>query len=366
MGEPDRQTLDAEWLLGLRRSWKMLERAVHHHAVRIGLTPRNEVYRRKKARLYRYIGTPRHPTPILLVPNLAMTRPDIFDLQPGASLVEFLVGQGFDFYLLDWGVFGEEDRDLTIDECVEETLPRAIAQVLATSGAPALSALGYCMGATLIACHLGLRPASPVRRLVSLAGPVDFSRGGLFTQRLDRRYFDADRVTDTLGMVPPEFFQLVFGLLRPTTNLSVLLNLWWRSEDDAYVERSQAMSHWANTYSAMPGEFFRKWVKELYQENRLVRGEFRLRGQAVDLGRIRCPVLAVVGAADNIVPPAAALALIEHVGSKVKESAELPGGHASLFAGGEASARLWPALAQWLADGGRPDGQGQARDKDED
>ncbi len=357
MGEPDRQTLDAEWLLGLQRSWKMLERAVHPPLVRIGLTPRNEVYRRKKARLYRYVGMPRHPTPILLVPNLAMTRPDIFDLQPGASLVEFLLAHGFDFYLLDWGIFGEEDRDLTIDECVEETLLRAITQVLARSGAHGLSVLGYCMGATLAVCHLGLHPESPVRRLVSLAGPIDFSRGGLFTQRLDRRYFDADRMVDTSGTISPEFFQLVFGLLRPTATLSVLLNLWWRSEDDAYFERSQAMSHWANAYSPMPGEFFRKWVKELYQENRLVRGEFRLRGQAVDLGRIRCPVLAVVGAEDNIVPPTAALPLIEHVGSKVKEATELPGGHASLFAGREASTRLWPALAQWFADD--PGGQGQ-------
>lgn len=47
-----------------------------------------------------------------------------------------------------------------------------------------------------------------------------------------------------------------------------------------------------------------------------------------------------------------ALPLVDHAGSAVRESAELPGGHASLFAGRQAATRLWPALAKWFADDG--------------
>jgi polyhydroxyalkanoate synthase len=348
--------LQAEWLRAAQRSWKLLELVARPPTPVLGGTPKTEIYRRKKARLYRYISEPRAAIPVLLVPNLAMTRPDIFDFQPGASLVEFMLGEGFDFYVLDWGVFGDEDAGLTLDECVEETLPRAIGQVLRQSGAERTSILGYCMGATLSVCHLALHADAPIHRLVSLAGPIDFSKGGLFTQRLDRRYFDADRVADTLGMIPPEFFQLAYGLLRPTANLSAALNLWWNAEDDDQVSRLGAMSHWANTYAPMPGAFFRQWVKALYQENRLVQGELRLGGRVVELGRIRCPVLAVVGQADNIVPPAAARPLVERVGSPVTDVLELPGGHASLFAGRQASTRLWPVLAKWF--GAPPDPAG--------
>jgi len=47
-----------------------------------GPTPRQEVYRRNKSRLYRYESRRRHRTPLLFVPNLGISRPYIFDLLP--------------------------------------------------------------------------------------------------------------------------------------------------------------------------------------------------------------------------------------------------------------------------------------------
>ena len=35
-----------------------------------------------------------------------------------------MLEQGFDLYLLDWGEFGDEDQELTLADCVEDTLPR--------------------------------------------------------------------------------------------------------------------------------------------------------------------------------------------------------------------------------------------------
>src|ERR687891_428805 len=52
---------------------------------RTGQTPRQEVYKRNKSRLYRYESSRRHRTPLLFVPNLGISRPYIFDLLPGGS-----------------------------------------------------------------------------------------------------------------------------------------------------------------------------------------------------------------------------------------------------------------------------------------
>jgi polyhydroxyalkanoate synthase len=41
--------------------------------------------------------------PLLLVFAL-INRPEIFDLRPGSSLIEFLLDEGFDVSLVDWGV----------------------------------------------------------------------------------------------------------------------------------------------------------------------------------------------------------------------------------------------------------------------
>ena len=118
---------------------------------RTGQTPREEIYKRNKSRLYRYASRRTHRTPILFVPNLGISRPYIFDLLPGGSFIEHMTREGFDFYLLDWGVFGPEDNDLTFEDCVTKILPRMARKVMETSGTEELSVLGYCMGAPLSA-----------------------------------------------------------------------------------------------------------------------------------------------------------------------------------------------------------------------
>src|SRR5262249_58388483 len=98
-----------------------------------GQTPRVEIYKRNKSRLYRYESARTHRTPVLFVPNLGISRPYIFDLLPNGSFIEHMTKQGFDFYLLDWGVFGPEDNDLSVEECVTKILPRMARRVLETS-----------------------------------------------------------------------------------------------------------------------------------------------------------------------------------------------------------------------------------------
>jgi len=171
--------------------------------LRTGQTPRREIYRTNKTRLYRYIGAPRHRTPLLFVPNLGISRPWVFDLLPGRSFVEYMVREGFDFYLLDWGVFGPEDDAMTFEDCVTGTLPRAWRRVLEAAASPGLSIIGYCMGTALAASLAASRPESPLRAFVNLAGPVDFTKAGLLVRWLDRRWFDADRLVDALGSIPP-------------------------------------------------------------------------------------------------------------------------------------------------------------------
>ena len=314
-----------------------------------GPTPRQEVYRRNKSRLYRYESSRRHRTPLLFVPNLGISRPYIFDLLPNGSFIEHMTREGFDFYLLDWGVFGPEDNDLTFEDCVVKILPRMVQHVLDSSGASELSILGYCMGAPLSASYVAAYPETPVKNYIDMAGPVDFSKIGLFGLWLDKRYFNVDRFVDTVGAVPADMVKAGFKLIKPTMDLSTNLNLWWNLWNDKYVEGFNALNKWANEYVAFPGEFFRQWVRDFYQDNKLVRGELRFGGRPVRLSNIRCPVFAVGAKEDYIAPPACVRALIDAVSSRDKEYVELPGGHISLIAGRGASVHCWPKVSTWLA-----------------
>ncbi len=359
MAEPSRredpETAAVEWLReeagrNLLRMKNFAALALSPATPAVGPSSREEVYRKGKARLYRYASSRTRRTPVLFVPNLGISRPYIFDLMRGASFVEHMTGQGFDFYLLDWGVFGPEDNHLTVEDCVTRILPRMVRHVLRSSAARELSILGYCMGAPLSAAFVALNPGLPVRSFVNMAGPIDFSKAGLFARWLDPKHFDVDRFVDTLGQIPADLVKAGFKLLKPTMDLSAGLNLWWNLWNDRYVEGYRALNHWASEYVAFPGEFFRQWVKEFYQENRLTRGELRFAGQPVSLDRIRCPVLVVSAKEDNIAPPACVRALLDAVGSRDKEYLELPGGHISLIAGRGAATHCWPKVSGWLAD----------------
>ena len=81
------------------------------HRPKVGATPKEVVWRRGKAELWRYRnGTVRYGPPVVIVHSL-VSRSYILDLRPGNSLVEYLTAAGLDVFMLDWGVPDELDAD---------------------------------------------------------------------------------------------------------------------------------------------------------------------------------------------------------------------------------------------------------------
>jgi hypothetical protein len=105
---------------------------------------------------------------------------------------------------------------------------------------------------------------------------------------------------------------------------------------------------WLRDGVAFPGEAYRTYVKECYQENHLIQGKLVVSGRRVDLERIACPLLTVTAAKDWICPPESTTVLNDLVASVDKSILELPGGHVGVVAGRGAISQLWPKLADWL------------------
>jgi polyhydroxyalkanoate synthase subunit PhaC len=87
----------------VRRMRNAADMASSFRTPKLGQAPRRESFTTGTARLYRYESPRTQGTPVLFVPNVGISRPYIFDLLPGASFIEHMTQQGFDFYLLDWG-----------------------------------------------------------------------------------------------------------------------------------------------------------------------------------------------------------------------------------------------------------------------
>ncbi|HUJ62236.1 MAG TPA: alpha/beta fold hydrolase [Kofleriaceae bacterium] len=308
-------------------------------------TPRDELALEGGARLYRFRGAPAAGrVPLVLVPSL-INRWYVLDLRAGASLVEALVGAGFDVWCLDWGAPEDEDRYLDWD-AVLARLARALRRVRRETGAARLGVLGYCMGGTLAAIHAALDPE--LAALVTLASPIDFRDAGMLRTMVDPRWFDADAIADA-GNVAPAQMQAGFVALRPTLDLAKAMSWPELLTDPAARAALLALDAWASDNIAFPGEAYRRYIAELYQGNALVAGTHRVAGRAVELAAITCPTLAITASRDAICPPRAATALLDHVGTRDTAALEVPGGHVGAVVGSRAAREMYPALARWLA-----------------
>jgi len=316
----------------------------------MGMTPKDVVWKRGKIQLYRYHAQTAslNPIPYFIVPWLGISRPYVLDMLPGHSMIEFLVQHGYDVYMLDWGVIAEEDKNLGCAEIVGAIIPRAIDRILDISNASQITLNGLCLGGVITASYLGLNPEAPVKNVVSIVTPIDFDQGGLFKTWLGRDAFPVDLMVERFGGVPPSLMTTGFKMLRPTNDVAALSGLWFNMDRKEYITVYKAMSHWANDFVGMPGRFFQELVTELYNKNKLIKGEFTIRGRRVDLRHIRQPLLVVAASQDNIVPPLAAKGLMDAVSSRDKEYLEMRGGHISVFSGRQANRVMWPKLDEWL------------------
>jgi polyhydroxyalkanoate synthase subunit PhaC len=320
----------------------------------VAQTPKEVIWTLNKARLYRYIpavpAEQRHKVPLFLVFAL-MNKPYILDLRPGNSFIEYMVKQGYDVYLLDWGVPGPEDKDLKFDDYALNYLPRAIRKVKAVSGSDEFTMLGWCIGAILATIYAALRPDDGLKNLMLLTAPLDFTdkQAGGFVRWVNDQSFDPDKIIDAFGNVPGEMIDYGAKALKPVENyIGSYLTLWDNLDNPRIVESWHAMNTWVTDLIPMAGATYRQLIKEFYQENRLIEGTLIIRGERVDLSRIRASLLNVIALADHISPPCQSESIMAKVSSKDQFLVKVNGGHIGMMAGSGALKRTWPQIDEWL------------------
>jgi len=322
----------------------------------IAQTPKEVIWTLNKAKLYRYIpvvpAEKRHKIPLFLVFAL-MNKPSILDLRPGHSFIEYMVKQGYDVYLMDWGAPGPEDKDLNFDDYVLDYLPRAIRKVKAVSGSDEFSMLGWCIGAILTTIYAALRPDSGLKNLILLTAPLDFTdkTAGGFVRWVSDQTFDPAKIVAAFGNVPGEMIDYGAKALKPVENyIGSYLTLWDNLDNPRIVESWHAMNTWVTDIIPIAGATYLQLTKELYKENRLIEGKMVIRGERVDLSRIRASLLNVIALTDHISPPCQSESIMQKVSSTDQFLFKVKGGHIGIMAGSGAQKFTWPHIDSWLAE----------------
>lgn len=315
----------------------------------VGLTAKDLIYDKGTLKLYHYhpISDEIYRIPVILV--MATTnRGYLFDLLPGQSFVEFLLKNGFDVFMVDWDPPLPSERGLGLADYTQDFLPGCVQKVKDQTGEDDVNIIGYCMGGVLSLIYAATHPNGPLRNLVCLTTPVNWHEMGLFSLWSDQRYLDVDKLVDTLGIVPAEFIERSFEMLRPAQRTAGRMRVWNEMWNDDFVRSYRAFERWGNETLPLAGEYYRETTRELMWDNKLMSGELTVDGKPADLANIDIPLMAVMAEHDHIAPIAATKPLLDKVSSTDTQELVLKGGHVSLVAGPNAVRRMWPAVNQWL------------------
>ncbi|MBI2970607.1 MAG: class III poly(R)-hydroxyalkanoic acid synthase subunit PhaC [Gammaproteobacteria bacterium] len=318
--------------------------------VEVGASPKEAVYREDKLVLYRY--TPRvpkpHPVPVLIVYAL-VNRPYMADLQDGRSLIQGMLNEGLDVYLIDWGYPDSADRYLNLNDYINAYIAHCVEIVSRRHGVERINLLGICQGGTFSLCYTALHQQK-VRNLVTTVTPVDFhTRHDLLSHLA--RHVDVDLCVDTFGNMPGEVLNWTFLMLKPFELMGrKYMDLVDVLQDPEKARNFMRMEKWIFDSPDQAGEAYREFLKQFYQENRLVKGEVKIGDRTVDLQTITIPVLNIYARDDHLVPPDSSKALAGCIGTKDYTEMEFPGGHIGVYVSGTAQKMLPPAIAAWLRD----------------
>jgi polyhydroxyalkanoate synthase subunit PhaC len=313
-------------------------------------TPYEIVYEGGVLRLRHYQPATRiHRTPLLLVYAL-IKRPFILDLQPGKSVIESLVQQGFELYLTDWLPPNRNDSWRGFEAYVNGELADAVRLVQMREHSTQVNLMGYCFGALLSLLYTALHQEQ-IKNLVALTLPFDLGVRDLpFYNLVDFVSDDAiELVTAIYGNCPAWLINSSFNLMAPVHHaIDKYVGRYRNSDRAGYAEMFELFERWMRSDIPLAGQIYREMHQQLFKRNALAKGNFTVGDERIDLRRVTCPLLNVVAEQDDVVHPRSSLGLPDHVGSQDTRNICFPTGHIGAVVSASAIGKLWPQVGQWL------------------
>ncbi len=314
----------------------------------VGTAAKELIYEEDKLKLYRYSRNDASTcrTPVLVVYAL-VNRQYMLDLQPDRSMIRNLLNLGLDVFIIDWGYPTKADMYLGLDDYINGYIDNCVDVVRKVSQCDKVNLMGICQGGTFSAIYSALNP-NKIQNLVTLVAPIDFStnEGLLFNWA---KHLNIDALVDAYKIIPGDFLNGGFLMLMPfNLNIRKYVDMLDVMEDKDKLLNFLRMEKWIFDSPGQAGECMRQFIKDCYQENKLVKGELKVGDHLVNLGNITMPLLNIYASADHLVPPAATKPLNDLVGTEDKTLYEFKGGHIGVFVGGKSQKELAPAISKWL------------------
>jgi polyhydroxyalkanoate synthase len=272
----------------------------------LAMTPGKVVYRNKLIELIQY--KPQTPqvreVPILFIPPW-INKFYILDLQPTNSMIKYLVEQGFTVFMISWKNPDPSMENTKFEDYMTLGPLAAVETIREITGSDRVNPVGYCIGGTLLAVTLAWLAAGgddqPFNAATFMVSLQDFSDVGETEVFMDEPQFELmEQHMMERGYLDQRTTANMFNLLRAS-------DLIWANVINNYLlgQKPPAfdMLYWNADGTRMARDAHSFYIKNTYLENNLVEPDkVKVKGRAIDLGRISNEIYAVGAETDHIVP----------------------------------------------------------------
>ncbi len=284
----------------------------------LAATPGGVVYACEQFELIQYQPTTDsvHCYPLLIVPPM-INKYYIVDLAPGRSLVEFLVGQGHQVFVVSWRNPDARHRDWGLDT-YGGAIVAALDAARAVSGAAKASLLALCSGgiaAAMVAAHLSV--AGRLGELASLGlgvavldqappggsggvVPPGWQSAGTAGAIIDEATAAAaTAVSGARGYLDGRRLAEVFAWLRPD---DLIWNYWVNNYLQGRPPPAFDILSWNADTTRLPAALHRDFIKLALANGLTVPEAATMLGSPVDLSKVDVDAYVIAGAAGHLCP----------------------------------------------------------------
>ncbi|WP_075997698.1 PHA/PHB synthase family protein [Salaquimonas pukyongi] len=270
----------------------------------IATSPGDVVFRNRMFELIQYAPATKevHKTPLVIFPPW-INKFYILDLKEKNSFIRYAVSQGYTVFVVSWVNPDENYRDVGIDTYVEEGALAAINAVQDITGSKKVNAIGYCIGGTLLTITLALMAANGDDRVKSatfFTTLTDFSEAGDLGVFIDEDFLTAiETEVDKRGFLDSFYMSKTFSYLRAN---DLVYGPAVRSYMMGEAPPAFDLLFWNGDSTNLPARMAKEYLRHLYAENKLIKGEFEVNGTVIDMSKIDLPIYVVATESDHIAP----------------------------------------------------------------
>ena len=311
------ETRGENLLRGLNNMLEDLERGKGRLAIRmtdldafavgrnIATTPGKVVFQTDLVQLIQYAPTTEqvYRQPLMIMPPW-INKYYILDLQPKNSFIKFCVDQGYTTFVLSWVNPDEKLSRMSFEDYMLQGPLAVLDAIEQATGERDVTAIGYCLGGTLLACTLAWmqqRKDDRIKAATFFTTLVDFSDPGELGVFIDEEQLAAmERSMARRGYLDGSEMATTFNMLRATDLIwSFVINNYLLGKEPFPFD----LLYWNSDSTRMPAAMHSFYLRKCYHENVLVQPDgISLAGVPIDLRRVDVPVYWVSTREDHIAP----------------------------------------------------------------